>query len=166
MSLQEETSALVGEILPTNINWLNNFLITGEPPVESVIREASEEASLPASYVAKHIRSAGSIIFSHRSPAGWLLPGFYHTFELPLPADLSISPKVNLKDGEVESFELLDVQECFDKLIAGKFKPSSALAILNFMVRGGLYTPEVDAGYDAVLEAMCKGNRYNASTID
>ena len=126
----------------------------GEPPVASAIREASEEASLPASYAAKHIRSAGSITFSHRSPAGWLLPGFYHAFELPLPADLSISPQINAKDGEVESFELLDAQECLNQLLAGKFKPSSALAILNFMVRRGLYTPEVDAEYSKVLDAM------------
>ena len=57
-------------------------------------------------------------------------------------------------DGEVENFELLDAQECLDKLVAGEFAPSSALAILNFLVRERLYTRDVDLGYDAVLEAM------------
>jgi 8-oxo-dGTP pyrophosphatase MutT (NUDIX family) len=152
--LQEEVLILVSEI-PRQILCPANLSSTiGEPPVASAIREASEEASLPASYVVKHISSAGSITFSHRSPAGWLLPGHYHAFDLPLPTDLSISPKVNAKDGEVESFELLDIQECLNGLLAGKFKPSSALAILNFMVRRGLYTPEVDVEYDAVLKAM------------
>jgi len=135
---------------------LYQFSTTGEPPVDSAVREASEEASLPASYVAKNIRPIGTITFSHRSPAGWLLPGFYRAFELPLPADLSIVPKINASDGEVESFDLLDPQECMDKLLAGKFKPSSALAILNFMVQHRLYTPDVDVEYDAVLKAMRK----------
>lgn len=54
-------------------------------------------------------------------------------------------------DGEVE---LLDAQECLDKLVAGEFAPSSALAILNFLLRERLYTRDVDVGYDAVLEAM------------
>ena len=57
-------------------------------------------------------------------------------------------------DGDIESFELLDAQECLDKLVAGEFAPSSALAILNFLVRERLYTRDVDVGYDAVLEAM------------
>ena len=119
-----------------------------------MIREASEEASLPESYLAKHVRSSGSIVFSHRSSAGWLLPGLYHTFQLPLPIDLMTSFKTIGHDGEVESFELLDAQECLDKLVAGEFAPSSALAILNFLVRERLYTRDVDMGYDAVLEAM------------
>lgn len=123
----------------------------GQLPVESVMREASEGASLPESYLAKHVRSSGNIVFSHRSSAGWLLPGLYHTFQLPLPMN---SLKTFGHDGEVESFELLDAQECLDKLVAGEFAPSSALAILNFLVRERLYTRDVDVGYDAVLEAM------------
>lgn len=123
----------------------------GQPPVESAIREASEEASLSESYLAKHVCSSGSIVFSHRSSAGWLLPELYHTFQLPLPIDLMTSHRIIDDDGEVE---LLDAQECLDNLVAGEFAPSSALAILNFLVRERLYTRDVDVGYDAVLEAM------------
>ena len=135
---------------------LINFSTLGERPIDSAIREASEEASLPVSYLTNHIRFVGNITFSHRSSAGWLLPGFYRAFELFLPIDSPIYPKVNAKDGEVERFELLDAQERLHMLIAGKFKPSSALAIVDFMVRRELYTAEVDVEYDAVLEAMRK----------
>ncbi|KAG8931135.1 hypothetical protein FRC02_003159 [Tulasnella sp. 418] len=126
----------------------------GESPLHSMAREASEEASLPSSYILNHARSTGCVTFSHRNPQGWLLPGLYYTYEMELPSDHSITPRTNAKDGEVDGFEFISAQECLERLSAGEFKPSSALAIVDFLARHGLYTPEMDPSYASVLLAI------------
>ena len=104
--------------------------------------------------MSKHIRPVGRVTFSHRSPSGWLLPGLYYTYDLPLPADLSTRPQTNSDDGEVNHFELLSAQECLEKLAAREFKPSSALAMVDFLSRHGMYTPQNDGRHGAVMTAL------------
>ena len=126
----------------------------GESPLQAIIREAAEEAHLPSTYLQQNIRSTGCVTFSNRNPAGWILPGFYYTYDLPLPSDHSIRPKINPSDGEVDNFELLEAEDCFHKLLAGEFKPSSALAIIDFFTRHGLYTPSMDTSFASVMQAL------------
>ncbi|EGO03597.1 hypothetical protein SERLA73DRAFT_83686 [Serpula lacrymans var. lacrymans S7.3] len=122
-------------------------IAAGDSALSTIVRESSEEASLDASYVRQHIRSAGLLPFPNRSPAGWVLPGVYYLFDLPLPADGSVFPRTNVADGEVESFELMDVQMVLENLMEGMFKPSSALALVDFLVRHGYVTDETDPAY-------------------
>ncbi|KAG8997597.1 hypothetical protein FRB94_003318 [Tulasnella sp. JGI-2019a] len=129
-------------------------MTVGESPVRTIIREAAEEASLPSSYVASHLVPANRIAFSHQNPSGWLLPGVFHCFDLKLPSDGSIEPKTNEADGEVSHFELLTPQECLEKLVAKEFKPSSALAILDFLIRHGHFTRENDPHYDLIVAEL------------
>ena len=58
-----------------------------ETPSSTIIRECAEEASLDPDFVAQNIRSAGVLSFPNCSPAGWILPGLYYLFDLPLQAD-------------------------------------------------------------------------------
>jgi len=116
-------------------------------PMETILKESAEEASLVRRTVQPLLRQTGIITISLRSPAGWLLPGLYYTFDAQLPADQSIRPTLNASDGEVESFELLSASEVHKALMEGQFKPSSALAMIDFFVRHGIVTADNDPRY-------------------
>ncbi|OAX43406.1 hypothetical protein K503DRAFT_154235 [Rhizopogon vinicolor AM-OR11-026] len=124
----------------------------GESPLCSVIREAEEASLCPESdYVSDNICPIGRVTFSHRSLAKWLLPGLYYMYDLALPADLSVRPDTNYEDGEVDHFELLSAQECLEKLAAREFKPSSGLAVVDFLCRHGAYATRNEEVRGAVL---------------
>ncbi|KAF9078703.1 hypothetical protein BDP27DRAFT_1460348 [Rhodocollybia butyracea] len=100
-------------------------------PLSTIIQEAHEEARLDETYVRERIFTTGFLEFRHRNPDGWILPGVYFTFELE--AEPSVRPVPH--DGEVECFELMDAQTVFDNILEGKFKGSSALAMIRFLSR-------------------------------
>ncbi|KAF8159529.1 hypothetical protein B0H34DRAFT_748229 [Crassisporium funariophilum] len=119
----------------------------GDSAMTTIIRESAEEALLDSDYVQEHIRPVGVLPFANRSPGNWILPGMYYLFDLPLPSDGSITPRINALDGEVEGFELLDVEIVLQYLLEGQFKSSSALAIIDFLLRHGFVTEETDPRY-------------------
>ena len=118
--------------------------------MSTTIRESAEEASLDPAFVSQHVRSAGVISFPNRSPEGWILPGLYYLFDLPLRPDGNPAPRLNGSDGEVEAFEALSVEAVLAHLVAGSFKPSSALALVDFLIRHGHYTEASDPRYAEV----------------
>lgn len=125
-------------------------IIAGETALSTIIRECTEEASLDANFVQENIHSVGFISFPNRSATGWVLPGFYYLFDLLLPSDGSVQPQINAADGEVEGFELMDTQTVLENLLAGAFKPSSALALVDFLIRHGFLTEDTDARFAEV----------------
>ena len=128
----------------------------GETPHETIIRECAEEASLPSDFVKKHVRSTGMLSYMNRSPSKWILPGIYHLYELRLPDDGTITPRTNAEDGEVDAFQLMDIEQVMERLLQGRFKPSSAMALVDFCIRRGIITPESDPAYLDVCMAMRK----------
>jgi 8-oxo-dGTP pyrophosphatase MutT (NUDIX family) len=122
--------------------------------MDTIVRECTEEASLDSNYVKNNIRPVGVLPFPNRSPTGWILPGLYYLYDLPLPSDNSIRPQVNTTDGEVESFELMDVDTVLRNLIDGVFKPSSALALVDFLIRHGHITEDSDLRFAEVCMAL------------
>lgn len=119
----------------------------GDSAMQTIVRESAEEALLDQDYVEEWIRPVGVLPFPNRSPGGWALPGMYHLFDLPLPTDGSIVPRVNALDGEVEKFELVDAETILQFLLEGQFKSSSAVAIMDFLMRHGYITEETDPRY-------------------
>lgn len=126
----------------------------GDTALDTIVRECAEEASLCSDYVNDNVRPVGVLPFPNRSPAGWILPGLYYLFDLPLPSDQSIRPLTNVADGEVESFELMDLDTVLENLVQGLFKPSSALALVDFLVRHGHITEESDPRFVDVCLAL------------
>jgi hypothetical protein len=104
--------------------------------------------------VERNVHPVGVLPFPNRSPAGWILPGLYYLFDLPLPSDGSIRPRINAADGEVECFELMDVNAVLRNLVDGMFKPSSALALVDFLIRHGHITEESDPRFVDVCLAL------------
>ncbi|KAH9479438.1 hypothetical protein JR316_0008032 [Psilocybe cubensis] len=119
----------------------------GESAMDTILHESVEEALLDHDYVKEHIQSVGGLPFPNRSPKGWIIPGMYYLYDLELPPDGSLTPRINALDGEVEAFELLDVQNVLQNLVEGRFKPSSAMAIVDFLIRHGYLTEDTDPRY-------------------
>jgi 8-oxo-dGTP pyrophosphatase MutT (NUDIX family) len=110
----------------------------GDSPRETIIRECVEEASLPTTYVQAHARFVGYLPYPNRKASGWLLPGYYYLFDMRLPSDGSVQPRLNPVDGEVDSFQVMGIEEVQLALLQGKFKASSALALIKFLIRHGI----------------------------
>jgi 8-oxo-dGTP pyrophosphatase MutT (NUDIX family) len=132
-------------------NTVAGGMATGESPLECMIREAMEEASLPSSLVSKKVKAAGCVTYFHirdsraGGETGLLQPECQYVYDLDLSGEktddgLDIQCKPN--DEEVEGFELLSLEEVKSRLGKGEFKPNCALVMLDFLVRHGLITRE------------------------
>lgn len=108
------------------------FLPSGIDPRRTAAEEAMAEAGIDDG-LAAGLRPAGSI--SYCLQWDWnLVPGAVYIFDLALPP--GFQPR-NL-DGEVEGFELLDLDEVRRRLERpGLFKFDCALVALDFLVRFG-----------------------------
>jgi 8-oxo-dGTP pyrophosphatase MutT (NUDIX family) len=105
-------------------------------PRHSIIRECWEEASLDPAWVAPRLRQAGVVTYHYRTDWGWLQPEVQYVYDLELPdpdnladGEHKVIPTTNPADGEVESFELLSLEEVVQRMVAGEFKPNCALCV-------------------------------------
>lgn len=127
-----------------------------ERPVEAVVREAVEEASLDEDLVRRGLRVGGAISYyrvkrpSEGCEAGPLQPEVEYVYELRL--DPSTMPVPG--DGEVEGFYLWTVEEVMRALREGEFKLNSAVAVIDFLVRHGVVTAENEAGYLEIVSRL------------
>ncbi|KAH6915906.1 hypothetical protein BKA70DRAFT_1556473 [Coprinopsis sp. MPI-PUGE-AT-0042] len=155
----------------------------GDTPLSTVLREASEQALFESEYLMTYLRAVGTVPFLHRShnlprclesivsPSSSssstnqqvLLPGHNNLYELPLPVDLTVRPQRNVQvDPEVDAVHLLTLDAVLENLCKGQFKRSSALAIIDFLVRGGWITEENDVFYFEVLRVL-RGSVWGGS---
>ncbi|KAF9887055.1 hypothetical protein FE257_010549 [Aspergillus nanangensis] len=131
-------------------------LPTGKSPLEGVIAEALEEASLPESLVRTRLRATGCVSYFHvRGPkaggeTGLLQPEVEYTYEMELGGAVRPSPS----DEEVEEFRLWEVEEVLDALRRGEFKPNSAVVVVDFLIRHGLLTAENERDYVHILPRL------------
>ncbi len=129
---------------PTFPGMLDHIVAGGQPAglglLENVIKEADEEASIPAE-LASRAEQVGRITYCSRTERG-LKPDTLFCFDLRLPVDFT--PRSN--DGEVESFELMPLET-----VAGivrdttRFKPNCNLVIIDLLIRLGLIRDDHEA---------------------
>lgn len=116
----------------------------GHSPLETVIHEADEEASLPEDLVRERVRSVGVITYigvtgsDFPGEKGLVVPLINYMHDLELPAD--VVPKPN--DDEVEQFYCMTVAEVQRALLNGEFKADSAVALVGFFIRHGVITAD------------------------
>ncbi|CAH7668235.1 NUDIX hydrolase domain-like protein [Phakopsora pachyrhizi] len=134
----------------------------GESPIESIIRESAEEASLDEDYVRQNIRSIGLISYVHKNQYGWVQPEIQYTYELELPSDNSVIPKPN--DGESQDFKLLSMDEIRTLLKPNKaleeeeeFKLNSGVVLIDFMVKHGIINANNETNF---IELYWKLNQF------
>ncbi|KAL8670086.1 MAG: hypothetical protein Q9168_005357 [Polycauliona sp. 1 TL-2023] len=135
-------------------NMLNNTVggainSGDESPFASLVREAWEEACLPEAFTREMARPVGAISYFYirdgraGGEVGLLQPATHYLFDveftLAAGGDGEGVPKVaaDEEEGEVEGFELWSVGETMAALKQGKFKPNSAVAWIDFLIRHG-----------------------------
>ncbi|KAI0252750.1 NUDIX hydrolase domain-like protein [Lactifluus subvellereus] len=133
---------------PTYPGMLDNSVAGGIPggttAFDSLVKEAAEEASLDPELVRKRARAVGAVTYYYQTKIGWLRPEVQHVYDMRLePGEARLAPM----DGEVESFELMSLDEVVARMHAGEFKPNCALVLIDFMVRHGHLTPENEPRY-------------------
>ncbi|KAH8681624.1 NUDIX domain-containing protein [Xylariales sp. PMI_506] len=137
-------------------NTVAGGLMTGEDPLECVIREADEEANLPESLMRERCKVAGTVVLIHVTDEraggekGMIYPETQWVYDLELPADVKPTPK----DGEVEEFYLWTVEETQAALARGEFKPNCGLILLDFFVRRGIVTRENEPQFEEMVRKM------------
>lgn len=131
---------------------------------ETAVKECEEEAGFSESYVIGRLRPAGVISYTYQhayeslqlttpeenikndeadETGGLFQPEVEYIYDLEM--DESAIPKPN--DGEVESFNLMTVEEVKTEMFAGNFKPNTALVQMDFFIRHGIITPEDEPNY-------------------
>lgn len=137
---------------PTWPGLLDQMVAGGQPagltPAENVIKECQEEAGLPADLAAR-ARPTGAITYCYDAGQG-LRPDVVLTYDLPLPA--SFQP-VN-QDGEVESFDLIPVEDVAELVRdTRQFKFNCSLVIIDFLIRRGHLSPD-EPGYLELVQGL------------
>ena len=120
---------------------LDNFVAGGQPAgiglMDNVIKEAGEEAGVPAGLAAS-ARPVGAVSYCQETAEG-LKPDVMYCYDLELPAEFR---PVN-RDGEIEEFYLWPVERVMETVADGaEFKFNCNLVCIDFFVRHGLIGPE------------------------
>lgn len=133
-------------------NSVAGGMATGESPLPCVIREASEEASLPAELVRQNVQRQKDISYVYirdsraGGETGLIQPECQYVYDLELPEGTVCKPC----DGEVEQFYLWTVEEVKEALGKGEFKPNCALVVLDFFIRWGVLTKENEKDFEEI----------------
>lgn len=131
-------------------------IASDETPLEAVVRECEEEASLSPNLVRQNLQNVGVIthfyIREERSGGeiGLLQPECQYIFGLPLPRKVDCKPN----DDEADQFQLLSLEEIQMALKRRSFKPNSALVLLKFLIHHGILTAENEKDYNEILERL------------
>jgi 8-oxo-dGTP pyrophosphatase MutT (NUDIX family) len=131
-------------------------IAAGTTALETIIREASEEASLSPDLVRARVRSTGilSYIGSTDASHGWpgeqglFCPGIIYTYDMELSEDVIPKPH----DGEVGSYTLMSVGDVQTALLNNEFKPDAAVVVVSFLIRHGLITAENERNFIRINE--------------
>lgn len=131
---------------------LDNMIAGGQPVgltlKENVIKEAGEEAGVPAA-LARNAKPVGAITYTMENDLG-LKPDMMFCWDLELPVDFQ---PVNT-DGEVAEFRLLPAAEVLDIVeTTEEFKFNCNLVIIDFCIRHGVLPPE-HPDYEAILKGL------------
>jgi isopentenyldiphosphate isomerase len=132
---------------------LDNMVAGGQPAglglAANVIKEAGEEAGLPEA-LARQARPVGAITYCMAEPRG-LKRDTLFVYDLMMPQGTRPIPV----DGEVESFTLMAVDEVLELLRSGfACKFNVALVLIDFMIRHGVLTPDLEPDYLALVAGL------------
>lgn len=122
-------------------NCVGGALNSGETPLQALIREAREETSLPEDHVRENARPFGAVSYHMATNANGEeghQPQVMYTYIIELTTEISPEPS----DDEVETFELMTLQEVQDALANGDFKANCSLTWISFDLYRGYQREE------------------------
>jgi len=132
---------------------LDHLVAGGQPYglglMENVVKEAAEEASVPAD-LARLARPVGALRYLCEREEG-LRNDVACCFDLGLPADFKPTPD----DDEVESFALWSMDQVLERIRdSDGFKFNVALVNLDFALRHGVLDPDREPEYQAIVDGL------------
>lgn len=136
-------------------NSVAGGLAIGEEPFPCLVREAEEEASIPAELVRARAKACGTISYVHVRDAqaggesGLFQPECQYCYDMDV-GDFQPAPN----DTEVEAFYLWSVDEVKQHLAQGEFKPNCALVLVDFFIRHGIITAENEQHYIEIVARL------------
>ncbi|KAH7313203.1 putative thiamine pyrophosphokinase [Rhexocercosporidium sp. MPI-PUGE-AT-0058] len=137
-------------------NAVAGGVATGKTPFASLVREASEEAGISEKYIREHAKAGGTVTWFNVSDVraggeiGLMNPGVLFVYDLEISEDTELKPV----DGDIHAFHLMGVDEVESSIREGKFKPSSAGVMIDFLVRHNIITAETDKDYVAIVSRL------------
>ena len=115
---------------------------------ENLIKEAGEEAGIPAELAARAI-PVGAVSYRCERPEG-LRDDVLFCYDLALPADFAPANT----DGEVESFSLWPIEQVLARVRDTEdFKFNVALVVIDLAIRLGLIAPD-DPDYQEIWQGL------------
>lgn len=127
---------------------------TGEGVLEGLHREAREEARFGRAAMGC-VRACGTVSYVYVTDersggeAGLVCPEVQFVYELCVGETVPVPG-----DGEVEEFELVDMEELRGRLGRGEFRPASACVMIDFLVRHGVLTAENEEDYEEITQRL------------
>ncbi len=133
-------------------------LPAGETPLQCLIRESDEEASLPGDLIRSSARAAGTISYVTASEtkttsggeAGLIRAEVQYIYDMKVGPD--VVPKPN--DQEAAGFDLYSMDQIKEAIEAGEFSPGNACFYLDFFIRHGLTTYENEENYVQIIARL------------
>ena len=117
---------------------------------QNLIKECAEEAGMNKS-LALRARPTGTVSYLAESAIG-IKPDTLYCYDIELPE--SFTPVCS--DGEVESFQLIPVEQVMAIVHdSEEFKPNCNLVIIDFLIRHGL----LNSDHQNYAEIVCKLHR-------
>lgn len=127
-----------------------------EPPFETIVHEADEEASLDSALIRSDVKAAGVITYMKSTGSGsggnkgLINADMIYVYDLEVGKDTVPKPC----DTEVEGFYLWDVEKVKEELLNGGFKTNSAVVMIDFFIRHGIITAEDEKDYTEIVMRM------------
>ena len=129
-------------------NMVGGGLPKGFDPIENIVKESFEEASIPEELASK-CQPSGRISFCFNVERGLVVETDY-IFDLELPHAFKPLPH----DNEVEEFYLWDLETVCKHLINEEFTPEAGLCIINFLLRRNLLDSNCSNNKDLLSDAL------------
>jgi 8-oxo-dGTP pyrophosphatase MutT (NUDIX family) len=163
------TRSLEGEILfwvpkrsmttKKNPGKLDSSVAGGVPagvhPFECLVKEATEEASLPPELTRLRAKAAGCVMEYHIEDEGrgLLEPSLKYVYDMEIDRNTVLTPG----DTEVEDFSLMKVETVKANILGGRYKPMCVMVLIDFLIRHGIITSENEKDY---AELVARTHRY------
>lgn len=124
----------------------------GCSPLQTIVDEAGEEASIPEALIRERVRSRGVMTIMgctgeyFPGEKGLVVPDVIYLYDMELPADVIPKPH----DEEVAGFTLMTLQAVQQAILADEFKPDSAAVLIEFFIRNSIITAENESDFVAI----------------
>ena len=129
-------------------------------PYETAIKESLEEANLEKDIVEKYIESVGVVTYFHyegdadkdnfNSEKSYIVGEAEFIYDLNLPKDVIPKPI----DGEVDSFNLMTLDDVVQSLVNKQFKSNCGFVMVDFLIRYRYINMENEHNYTEIVNKI------------